>query len=112
MDGQTRRDFLKVAALGATVMTTASVASPMASSAQERVRVPILLPPDDPKSVLMASVSSAELGRRWKAVREMMKNDRLDYLVIRNEDTGQSSGEGSHKSRQSVTRSSVVLEPL
>ncbi len=85
MGGQTRRDFLKAAAVGATVITTASVASPTASSAQEKVRVP-LLPPDDPKSVLMARVSTAELERRWKAVREMMRNDRIDYLVIRNDE--------------------------
>ncbi len=86
MDGQTRRDFLKTAALGATVITTASAAFPAAGRAQEKVVVP-MMPPGDPKSVLMARVSTAELERRWKAVREMMTNDHLDYLVIRSDES-------------------------
>ena len=40
----------------------------------------------DPRSFLMASISTSELERRWKAVREMMKQDRIDYIVIRNDE--------------------------
>ena len=108
MAGQTRRDFLKVAALGATVITTASVATPIASSAQEKVRVPIL-PPEDPKSVLMARVSTAELERRWKAVREMMRNDRLNYLVIRNDEAYLGGGVKWFTDFQATTQYAITV---
>jgi Xaa-Pro aminopeptidase len=108
MAGQTRRDFLKVAALGATVITAASVASPIASSAQEKVRVPIL-PPEDPQSVLMARVSTAELERRWKAVRDMMRNDRLDYLVIRNDEAYLGGGVKWFTDFQATTQYAITV---
>jgi len=42
---------------------------------------------EDPKSRRMHSISTGELERRWKAVRDMMKNDRIDYLIIRNDES-------------------------
>lgn len=39
---------------------------------------------EDPKDQLTKSVSTAELERRWKAVREMMRERKIDYLVIQN----------------------------
>jgi Xaa-Pro aminopeptidase len=41
---------------------------------------------EDPKERKMHTISSGELERRWKAVREMMKGDGLDYLIIRNDE--------------------------
>jgi Xaa-Pro aminopeptidase len=38
----------------------------------------------DPKERLTTCVSTAELERRWKAVREMMRFRKLDYLVVQN----------------------------
>lgn len=40
----------------------------------------------DPKEKLGVSISSAELERRWKAVREMMRADKIDYLIMRNDE--------------------------
>ena len=42
---------------------------------------------EDPKIRKMHTISPGELERRWKAVRDMMKNDRLDYLIIRNDES-------------------------
>lgn len=39
---------------------------------------------DDPREVLTKCVSTAELERRWKAVREMMIERKIDYLVMQN----------------------------
>ena len=39
---------------------------------------------EDPKERLTKCVSTAELERRWKATREMMKEKKLDYLLIQN----------------------------
>jgi Xaa-Pro aminopeptidase len=41
---------------------------------------------EDPKERLVTSISTAELERRWKAVREMMKADKIDYLIARNDE--------------------------
>jgi Xaa-Pro aminopeptidase len=42
---------------------------------------------EDPKERLMTHVSTNELERRWKAVRQMMRNDHIDYLIIRNDES-------------------------
>jgi Xaa-Pro aminopeptidase len=39
---------------------------------------------EDPKERLTKCVSTAELQRRWKAVREMMRERKIDYLVMQN----------------------------
>ncbi len=39
---------------------------------------------EDPKDRLTKCISTAELERRWKAVREMMRDRKIDYLVIQN----------------------------
>ena len=39
---------------------------------------------EDPKDRLTTSVSTAELERRWKAVREVMQEKKIDYLVMQN----------------------------
>ena len=39
---------------------------------------------EDPKERLTKCVSTAELERRWKATREMMRRKKIDYLVIQN----------------------------
>lgn len=39
---------------------------------------------EDPKQRLTKSVSTQELDRRWKAVREEMRERKLDYLVMQN----------------------------
>jgi Xaa-Pro aminopeptidase len=41
---------------------------------------------EDPKQRLSTSISDAELERRWKAVREMMKSRKIDYLIARNDE--------------------------
>ena len=40
---------------------------------------------DDPKEILTYSISTAELERRWKAVREKMKEEGLDFLLMQND---------------------------
>jgi Xaa-Pro aminopeptidase len=40
---------------------------------------------DDLKEVLTESISTRELERRWKAVRERMKEERIDILVMQND---------------------------
>ena len=39
---------------------------------------------EDPRQRLTRCVSTAELERRWKATREMMREKKIDYLVIQN----------------------------
>jgi len=39
---------------------------------------------EDPKETLTKCISTAELERRWKAVREMMRSHQIDYLVMQN----------------------------
>jgi hypothetical protein len=39
---------------------------------------------EDPRERLTKCVSTAELERRWKATREMMREKKLDYLLIQN----------------------------
>jgi Xaa-Pro aminopeptidase len=39
---------------------------------------------EDPRERLTECVSTAELERRWKATREMMRANKIDYLVIQN----------------------------
>ena len=39
---------------------------------------------EDPRERLTKCASTAELERRWKATREMMREKRLDYLLIQN----------------------------
>jgi Xaa-Pro aminopeptidase len=41
---------------------------------------------EDPKARLTMSLSKAEMERRWKAVREIMKERRVDFLVMRNDE--------------------------
>ena len=41
---------------------------------------------EDPKERLTTSISIAELERRWKAAREVMHENRLDYLVMQNDE--------------------------
>src|SRR5512143_2361335 len=41
---------------------------------------------EDPKERLTKRVSNAELERRWKAIRERMKERKLDYLVAQNQE--------------------------
>ncbi len=42
---------------------------------------------EDPKNRRIHSISTSELERRWEAVREMMKADRIDYLIVRNDES-------------------------
>ena len=41
---------------------------------------------EDPKQRLTTSVSKGELERRWKAAREVMKEQKIDYLLMRNDE--------------------------
>jgi Xaa-Pro aminopeptidase len=41
---------------------------------------------EDPKKTLTISISSAELERRWKGAREIMRAQNIDYLVMRNDE--------------------------
>lgn len=41
---------------------------------------------EDPRERLTASISTAELERRWKSAREVMKRLGIDYLVMRNDE--------------------------
>lgn len=41
---------------------------------------------EDPRQRLVTSISDAELERRWKAAREMMQDQRLDFLLMRNDE--------------------------
>lgn len=41
---------------------------------------------EDPKERLVTSISTAELERRWKVAREMMKENGIDFLLMRNDE--------------------------
>lgn len=41
---------------------------------------------EDPKERLTTSVSTSELERRWKAAREIMRQHKIDYLIMRNDE--------------------------
>ena len=41
---------------------------------------------EDPKERLTTSISTAELERRWKATREMMRAKKIDFLVMRQDE--------------------------
>jgi Xaa-Pro aminopeptidase len=41
---------------------------------------------ENPKDRLVTSVSNAELERRWKAAREMMRDRKVDFLVMRQDE--------------------------
>ena len=41
---------------------------------------------EDPRERLTPTVSDAELERRWKAAREVMREDKIDYLLMRNDE--------------------------
>jgi len=41
---------------------------------------------EDPKERLTASISTTELERRWEMVREMMREQNMDYLLMRNDE--------------------------
>ena len=41
---------------------------------------------EDPKERLVASISTAELERRWKASRKVMKRNKVDFLIVRNDE--------------------------
>ncbi len=41
---------------------------------------------EDPRERLTASVSDAELERRWKAAREIMEERKIDFLLTRNDE--------------------------
>ncbi len=40
---------------------------------------------DDPKQILTESISTQELERRWKTIREKMKEAGIDFLVVQND---------------------------
>ncbi|MFH1122889.1 MAG: hypothetical protein V1758_04445 [Pseudomonadota bacterium] len=41
---------------------------------------------EDPKERLTTCISTGELERRWKAVREVMKSLGIDFLLMRNDE--------------------------
>jgi Xaa-Pro aminopeptidase len=41
---------------------------------------------EDPKERLTTSISTAELERRWKAAREIMREDKIDFLLMRQDE--------------------------
>ena len=41
---------------------------------------------EDPKQRLTTSISDGELERRWNAVREIMRERKIDYLIARNDE--------------------------
>lgn len=41
---------------------------------------------EDPRERLTKTVSTAELERRWKAAREVMRNHKIDYLIMRQDE--------------------------
>jgi Xaa-Pro aminopeptidase len=40
---------------------------------------------EDSKQILTTPISTQELERRWKAVRKMMREEKIDYLVMQND---------------------------
>jgi Xaa-Pro aminopeptidase len=41
---------------------------------------------EDPQERLVTSISTPELERRWKAAREMMRDNKIDFLIMRNDE--------------------------
>jgi len=41
---------------------------------------------EDPRERMTTSVSKAELERRWKAARQIMKEHKIDFLIMRNDE--------------------------
>ena len=41
---------------------------------------------EDPKERLATPIATTELERRWSAVREMMRDQKIDYLIVRNDE--------------------------
>jgi Xaa-Pro aminopeptidase len=41
---------------------------------------------EDPRERMSRSISTTELERRWKAVREVMRDHKVDYLLMRNDE--------------------------
>ncbi|MFC1867069.1 M24 family metallopeptidase [Thermodesulfobacteriota bacterium] len=41
---------------------------------------------EDPKERLVTSISTSELERRWGAIRGMMRERKIDYLIMRNDE--------------------------
>lgn len=41
---------------------------------------------EDPKARMTASISSIELERRWKTVRDVMREEKVDYLIMRQDE--------------------------
>lgn len=41
---------------------------------------------EDPKERLVTSISTTELERRWSATREMMRDRKIDFLIMRNDE--------------------------
>jgi len=41
---------------------------------------------EDPRERLTTSISNAELERRWKAAREMMRENKIDFLLMRQDE--------------------------
>ena len=41
---------------------------------------------EDPKNRLVTSISTQEMQRRWKATREWMGEEGVDYLLLRNDE--------------------------
>jgi hypothetical protein len=42
---------------------------------------------EDPRERLVPSVSTAELERRWKGAREVMRDRKIDFLVMRQDES-------------------------
>ena len=41
---------------------------------------------EDPKARMTTNLSNAEMERRWKAVREVMRERQVDFLIMRNDE--------------------------
>jgi hypothetical protein len=41
---------------------------------------------EDPKERLTTSIPTDELERRWQAVREVMRDKNIDFLLVRNDE--------------------------
>jgi hypothetical protein len=41
---------------------------------------------EDPKERLATPISTTELERRWSATREMMRDSKIDFLIMRNDE--------------------------
>ena len=40
---------------------------------------------ENPQEILTEAISTSELERRWKAIREVMKGESIDFLVMQND---------------------------